>query len=112
MRFTGKNKESFEKWYKTNEKYDILLDSSWGTFLNDSEEFEGLPFSMQSGVMLEYLDSVEIDLYIDVEKDMIIKSIGFVYYINGQLVNGQSFDTRQEALKEAIKKADEILNNQ
>ena len=100
MMFTGKNKEDFEKWLFVH-----LIGENYS-----SDEFEHFTFSMQQGVYLEYLDSV--GYYCDAEKDMMYEDgIIFTYYINASYQTSEHFRTRQEALKEAFKKADELINN-
>lgn len=98
--FTGKNKEDFEKWFKSSDN-----SKDW-----DYSDFKDMSFSMQQGVYLEYLDSVGIRInvewdYIGLEGD----EFSWFYWIEGDSKFKQ-FPTRQEALKEAFKKADELIN--
>jgi hypothetical protein len=114
MIFTGKNKENFEKWFHTDgeENYEGL-DSIVHSIYQPYDAFKSLPFSMQSGVYLEYLDSIGV--VIDVDSEMCTKEKYFEYTIDG--INGHEsfddmlFETRQEALTEAFKKTDEIINS-
>jgi hypothetical protein len=105
----GKAKEDFEKWY--------LYDNYFTPFVNIEakyrrkeeqyrmfETFYSKPFSMQSGVLLEFFDSVGI-------------KISIFHHHQGKFTflidNRPSYmyrDTREEALKEAFNKAEEIYN--
>ena len=98
--FTGKNKEQFEKWLKV--KYPHF----WRSFYN-------LPKTMQIGVYLEYLDSVECYITLDFYRPMDDEPREFEYdiYNKDDWTSQGSFTTRQEALTEAFKKADELINN-
>lgn len=96
MILTGKNKEQFKKWYKGLKR-----------IKRTPIRFEVLPFSMQSGVYLEYLDSVGYVVLID--------KVGDTWEVflltNKRELLLDTKTTRQEALKEAFKKADELINN-
>lgn len=95
--FTGKNKENFEKWYKGLKR-----------IKKTPIRFEVLPFSMQQGVYLEYLDSVGVNIFIGMDYGWT-----YAFYLNGVIIGcivKLDVDTRQEALKEAFKKADELIN--
>ncbi len=122
--FTEKNKEDFEKWFYNQRNKDMnkIITNDLGCgydgcsdfYLEANDVFDKLPFSMQQGVYLEYLDSVgyvveykynkiiekhQVCLRYDIKKDAPSSFIAF------------SHTLRQEALKEAFKKADELLNN-
>jgi len=112
---TGKNKEQFEKWYKqwikkAPFKYTI--------------QFAGLefyPMEFQIGVYLAYYDSlgywIKTDKYAmynfgigytwKLLKERQNPAVGSEYY---DIIEGSYEATRNEAYKEAFKKADEIIN--
>ncbi len=100
--FTGKNKEQFEKWYKDVYFYATEMRKNYNSFTK-------LHFTMQQGVYLEYLDSVEIE--VDCFKDVIYEeeSEDSFWWGVGEDIDGHE-PTRQEALTEAFKKADELIN--
>lgn len=104
MIFTGKNKEDFEKWM-LKDKSDIeILDYNFDLY----NLFFSLPFSMQQGVYLEYLDSVGYHVEIRYNRHWIGYNI--LNNIQALLYGYTGYTTRQEALTEAIKKADELIN--
>ena len=70
-----------------------------------AEYFPDVPFAFKWGVYLEFFDSVGIDITVE----RYVQDKKFEYRINGELQD-LNF-TRQEAQKEAIKKAFEILEN-
>lgn len=114
----GKAKEDFEKWYLTT---DVYIDS-----MSELIEYPNsilacfynvVPFSMQSGVLLEFFDSVGI--YIEVSFNPSVYSMDEVIHYNvfewaimenENYHHNEYFKTREEALKEAFKKANEIYN--
>ena len=105
---TDKNKEQFEKWY-----FDIQPNNS--NFM-PSHIFYRLTFEMQIGVYLAYYDSLGID--IDVNQEELTFNQSGIYINNKELREkiGLSVDvpgswkTRNEAYKEAFKKADTLIN--
>ena len=115
--FTGKNKEQFEKWLhewgmskENKEKCDSLSDDSEGCGYWGTIAFYFLPKPMQQGVYLEYLDSVSyhIKSWHDWEYDYYAFNIVNLY---GETLKWRSgYKSRQEALTEAFKKADELIN--
>ena len=103
MILTGETKEDFERWLHSN---DVLIKEGIydDTYLTDV--FEELPLNLQYASIIEWFDSVGIYItsdYLELNK-------GFYSEIlneNFEIVK----PTRQEALTEAIKKANEIYNN-
>jgi cephalosporin hydroxylase len=99
---TGKAKEDFDKWYhKLNETY--FLDVM-------GVDFYQLPFSMQYGMYVDWLDSVDIEIRI--EKGL-VHSGSEVYYWNTFPSGGNINHTEKtlyEARRGSIKKAVEIYN--
>lgn len=91
-----KMNKQFEEWFKKKQfEHDcITIDVGF---------FYALPFSFQWGVYLEFFD--EKDIIISIE----FSDIPWEVYIDYQDVG--KYDTRQEAQREAIKKAFEILEN-
>ena len=110
MELTGKCKEEFEKWVYTE---DASL-----------REFLSVPKSMQYGVLVDYFDSVGIQIGIEFFDNS--RATGFDYQILTE--NDRDFDDencmdsakvysgndyiglRSGARTEAIKKADELRN--
>jgi hypothetical protein len=97
----GKCKEDFEKWLE------------WQPTLESGENFNGLDFSLQSGVYLEYLDSVgyHVEIFV-MNTNSLSEEVNWVYdwSINDLYETLGKSTSRQEALKEAITKANEIYN--
>jgi len=100
---TGKNKQQFEKWLEKN-------------FNNHYGDFNSLDFRFQIGVYLAYYDSLGI--YINVISDFehicletFNYEIIFKNHVN-EIECNQGIKTRNEAYKEAFKKADEIINKE
>ena len=100
--FTGKNEIAFYNWlmkWKGNREY--------------FPSFQDLHFSMQQGIYLEYLDS--IGYYIDNRQNPYKIGV-YEYFIWNDSVTskkrilGEGFKSRSEALTEAFKKADELIN--
>ena len=96
---TGKAKDDFEKWY-------IKKDVSEDEFYNIWEEWSSLSTSCKNAFYIDFFDSIGIYItsdYFELNK-------GFYSEIlneNFAIVK----PTRQEALTEAIKKANEIYNS-
>lgn len=99
---TGKNKEQFEKWFGNTIPKDKLSFHLWA-------DFDELPFEMQIGVYLAYYDSLGIKILIDYGNDILWH---YVIDINDFGEGCGDFNTRNEAYKEALKKADDLINNQ
>ena len=103
MILTGKAKEDFEKWLYSN---DVLIKDGIYDDTYLIEVFEELPLSLQYAFIIEWFDSIGIYItsdYFELNK-------GFYSEIlneNFAIVK----PTRQEALTEAIKKANEIYNS-
>ena len=103
MILTGETKEDFERWLHSN---DVLIKDGIydDTYLTDV--FDKLPLNLQYASIIEWFDSVGIYItsdYFELNK-------GFYSDIlnsNFAIVK----PTRQEALTEAIKKANEIYNS-
>lgn len=135
---TGDNKIQFEKWYDSspmNDEWKVL--SNQDSFGNDIpigvEYFFEHPFEMQIGVCLAYYDSlgVSIEINSDSSKEQriyvvinryknscqyIFLSLMFkdnlIWHRPSYGVPYYHFETRQEAYKEAFKKANEIVNKE
>ena len=99
---TGKNKEQFLNWMLSKRP---RIQAKYGISLKD------VPFEMKIGVYLAYYDSSQ-NIYIEVWDS----SIFIPNKINPwgiRVTNNYSnvgFKSRNEAYKEAFKKADEIVN--
>lgn len=111
---TGKNKEQFKKWY-------ILKFLGYENLLEVKHEynyFNEIDFEMQIGVYLAYYDSLGI--YIEAFMFETPKDWNWQIYgddimsplfkmAEGDII--ETYNSRNESLKEAFKKADEIINN-
>lgn len=93
---TGENKEQFEKWLI--EKY---FNNIHFNNINDVIGFNILPFEMQVGVYLAYYEDRFLINAISYDNQFYWKAI-----CNHEL-NKRHY-TRNEALKEALKKADKL----
>jgi len=112
MKLTGKCKDDFEKWVE-KQKFSILHDvgERQMNIVPLGDMFEQLHDSMQYGVMVDFFDSVGIEIEITRDIDWEDKVIlGWVYYIENY-ENNKWYDSRQEAREQAITKANEIYNS-
>ena len=103
MILTNKAKEDFERWLHSN---DVLIKDGIydDTYLTDV--FEELPLNLRYASIIEWFDSVGIYITSD------YLELNRVFY--SEILN-ENFEivkpNRQEALTEAIKKANEIYNS-
>ena len=102
MILTGETKLDFEIWLHSN---DVLIKDGIydDTYLTDV--FDKLPLNLQYALIIEWFDSVGIY----VNSDYFELNKGFYSEVldsNFEIIK----PTRQEALTEAIKKANEIYN--
>lgn len=100
---TGKCKTDFKKWFnKNNHPFDIIID-----------DFYRLPFSMQYGVYIDFFDSVLISIDSMNERQKTRhRRYGFIIKSEIEtVIKVAEYTSRNEARKEAIKKANEIYNN-
>tara|TARA_R110000737_G_scaffold140400_1_gene171188 strand:- start:85 stop:426 length:342 start_codon:yes stop_codon:yes gene_type:complete len=108
MELTRKCEEDFEKWYL---KY-IKSNSQKIISNTDVNYFNLLTKSMQYGVLVDYFDSVgiEIEIYKDYDlSDTPATFIGWIFFIEDY--NGDKwFKTRAEARTASIEKANELRN--
>ena len=110
--FTGKNKEDFNEWLIHTKSATVNMVGTIFNFSN-TDSFIHLPFSMQSGVYLEYLDSVGYFIDISQTPSRIGKFEYFIWHdsLYSRIRKTKSqFTSRQEALTEAFKKVDELIN--
>jgi len=110
---TDKNKEQFEEWY--DKIYSIPLYSE----PNGEKDFYILPFEMQIGVYLAYYDSLSKTKIIadyDVNKKdwfvWVLKDQRVRILMRDNTLERMSFNSRNEAYKEAFKQANELINQQ
>ena len=99
MELTGKCKKEFEKWILNDD--DDSEEYRFGQ--NLSTNFEKLPSSFKHGVLVDYFDSVGIDI------EIYTTIHGFDFMIKTNIFGGY-FETRAEARTAAIEKADELRN--
>lgn len=105
---TNKTKKDFEKWW-IEQPY--TFKPLFGSDIDLDDVFQELPFSMQIGVYQEFFDSVGV--YSNSYYCPSVKAYSWdVYYNKGEgLRCGDYTNTRTEAQKAAIEKANEIFNN-
>ena len=108
MELTGKCKEDFEKWY--NESF-----GEYGSDDGKMPSLNGIPYectgfnnyskSMQYGVFVDFFDThiIRIGDYCIIQNEAIYYESNVNGYLGG-------WKTRHEARTEAIKKANEIYN--
>ena len=114
---TDKNKEQFEKWfieYAKDIEYLCYAGFGGGMF-PDSQYLDEAPFEMQIGVYLAYYDSLDIHIDSELNYDMVNECItddwgGGFWHDNDYIVMKGYYKTRNEAYKEAFKKANELIN--
>ena len=113
MILTGETKLDFERWLHSN---DVLIKDGIydDTYLTDV--FDKLPLNLQYALIIEWFDSVVVYInttyeeYEDIQvKNFPVKIKTWSVWINELLLEG--FNSRQDALTEAIKKANEIYNS-
>ena len=111
MILTGETKLDFERWLHSN---DVLIKDGIydDTYLTDV--FDKLPLNFQNALIIEWFDSVGIFVsinYVDFY-DELRNNTGFETYVTnkGLSIKFRSVSSRQEAIKQAIKKANEIYN--
>ena len=108
MILTGKAKESFIDYLDKTNQIKIekgILNLHW----------QDLPEKFKNALIIEWFDSVGIYIsinYVDFY-DEFRNNTGFETYVTnkGLSVKFRSVSSRQEAIKQAIKKANEIYNN-
>ena len=108
MILTGKAKESFIDYLDKTNQIKIekgILNLHW----------QDLPEKFKNALIIEWFDSVGIYIsinYVDFY-DELRNNTGFETYVTnkGLSVKFRSVSSRQEAIKQAIKKANEIYNN-
>lgn len=106
---TGINKTNFEKWYI--ESY-VRKKENIGLHVFGTKIFERTPIGYKKGVFEDYFDSLGIIL--DTQPCSCCtpnKWFANIIY-NGNLICGDEFNTRIEAFKEVLKKANELINQQ
>jgi hypothetical protein len=98
MELTGQAKIDFDKWiFKQDEIYSVR----WAT---------RLPDSMKYGVIVDFADSVGVDVSIrSLEQDRFDWRT-FEYDKNDIAYSETFFETRPEARREAVKKFNELYN--
>lgn len=99
---TDKNKDNFEKWYQKQKVGDLVnARISFKIFLQ-------LDFRFQIGHLLDYYDSLGIEL-LPIKNDVLD---WWFFILNGSDVFSDSYKTRNEAYKEAFKQANILANKQ
>lgn len=114
MKLTNKCLKDFEKWWIENRSFDV-----WTTN-NDKyniDDFFCLNFSMQYGVLIDFFDSVGLEIQIYVGQfggwDIVIYNESDNKYVHKKdSLNDNTVETRQEAREQSIIKANEIYNKQ
>lgn len=111
MELTVKCKKGFENWIIDSKKGKYVLGVFSYTLGSYLIPFNKLPDSMKFGVYQDYFDTVGIQIDINFGRDIIDKTDYWNYYFDEaeELIQ---YKSRPEARTEAIKKANEIRNNQ
>ena len=111
----GQAREDFEEWYKEKTKYDFSLNYMSYSCLGIENTFHKTslldmlycsPFSMQHGVLVDWLDSVGIQIYYQCDETIIVFSKGEPIDLPFR-----QFDTRHQARQKAIEQANTIYND-
>lgn len=104
----GQAKKDFEKWLKEP----ILEHGRFGQLVTNT--FDTMPFSMQYGIIVDWFDSVGIEILIskDYDYENNIDINAYIFHIDNHESNDfKSYPTRTQARQKAIEKANEIYNN-
>ena len=116
---TGKCKEAFEKWLSDSRKIAFGIanhNGEGGALYYMADLFDGLDFSCQYGVIVDFFDSVGIKIEIQVRIEPTMQGSRFRFFrpellYKGRFYNvGASFGERGKSRKAAIEKANEIYN--
>lgn len=106
---TGKNKIQFEKWYVEDYKLARISDNTQKQIDYALNEFYKQDFREQIGVLLAYYDSIETNVDVFEVGGMMYSAL-----VNNLMINQtepNTWESRNEAYKEAFKKANEIENS-
>lgn len=115
---TGKCKEDFEKWYWEEVKIQRKDYIKYGKASILKKFYRSMP-SMQYGVLVDFFDSVDLFIGIEIKKSFKGELKGFsVSVIKDKLSmrvilyndKNEPFKLRKEARLEIIKKANELYN--
>ena len=112
MELTGKCKEDFEKWVNQNHQKLIVRMGSEKTTTGTLILWDEFPLSLKWGVYVDFFDSVGIKILI---KNQDYQNWWFFHIkpvdIHETYIERSLRNTRSEARKSAIEKANEIYNN-
>ena len=103
MILTGKTLEQFKEWYCAN-AHEFMRDIMIA-------EFNVLPFSMQYGVLVDFFDSLGIIIDLEYQAAFKMFNIHIIGH-KGGLYSENRINTRHEARRKAIEKANELNNKQ
>jgi len=105
---TGKNKEQFEKWYKSKPLDDRTNPYTPFTF----KGFLLMPFEIQIRVYFAYYDSLGMKVYTmgSISEEKLWSCSIWMDGDFEELIEEYNFKSRNEAYKEAFKKANELIN--
>jgi hypothetical protein len=101
----GQAKKDFEKWVRQAE---LITDFTFLPWIKDNNlgiQFYSLPFSMQYGVLVDWFNSVGIEIYYQCDETIIIFSKGEPIDLPFR-----QFETRTQARQKAIEQANKIYN--
>lgn len=106
---TDKNKEQFEKYFTDNYDSEFMPDDKFSRYI----WFIKQPFEMQIGVYLAYYDSLGVYINISFYKsNSTFANCSYKIISKGIDLFEHTFISRNEAYKEAFKKANELINKQ
>ena len=112
MHLTGKNKAQFQEWFTSDARFFAISCIAPRNNYDDAvlAAFEQLPFEMQLGVYLAYYNSSSINITSpqhDLHSRYNYRIVFFPDLFEGNIL----YQTMNEAYEEALKKADELINN-
>ena len=110
MELTGENKKQFEKWLETKPQHRNLRQTTGdGTPL--PSHWTRVDIEQLIGVYLAYYDSLDIHITTEPTYWNQDDELEWAYSVEVNRVGSGTFtESRNEAYKEAFKKADEIVN--
>jgi hypothetical protein len=101
----GQAKKDFEKWVRQAE---LITDFTFLPWIKDKNlgiQFYSLPFSMQYGVLVDWFDSVGIEIY------NLKKMVELFDRVENKCHYIEDLETRPQARQKAIEQANKIYND-
>jgi len=101
---TGKNNKRFEEYLVSY----LQSELEQKRCVPDAFQFWNIPLSMQFGILQDYADSIGYD--IQIVTNLSQTSYGVEIYDKKCVQMGEAYNTREEAIKAAIKAFDDLVN--